>query len=104
MLDLEQATFGSFVYDLAVSANAWCWNGQRICEPAVEAMFAAYEQERSLTSAERNAFVDEARLAAARFTITRITDVFLPANVDEDLRRRKDWREYADRLAYWQGA
>jgi homoserine kinase type II len=104
VLDLEQATFGAFVYDLAVCANAWCWTGQEIWKPSVDAMLDSYECERPLASAERSAFVAEARLAAARFTITRITDVFMPSNVDEDLRRRKDWRDYARRLAFWRAA
>ena len=101
VLDLEQATFGRFAYDLAVSANAWCWDGQAIVRPAVEALLGAYEAVRALDPDERAAFPDECRLAAARFTITRITDVFLPENVDPDLRKRKDWRDYARRLHFW---
>ena len=104
VLDLEQATHGAYVYDLAVSANAWCWDGETIHLPSVEALLAAYEAERPLTPAERAAFTGEARLSAARFTITRITDVFLPANVDDELRRRKDWREYARKLHFWRAA
>ena len=38
---------------------------------------------------------------AARFAITRITDVFLPEGVDPDLRKRKDFREYVRRLEWW---
>jgi homoserine kinase type II len=101
ILDLEQATGGPFAYDLAVSLNAWCWDGREIRREAADAVLAAYERARPLEAAARAALVDEARLAAARFTITRITDVFLPDGVDEDLRRRKDYREYTRRLAYW---
>jgi homoserine kinase type II len=104
VLDLEQATHGAYIYDLAVSANAWCWDGNTIQLAAVDALLAAYEAERPLSAPERAAFTAEARLSAARFTITRITDVFLPANVDEDLRRRKDWREYARKLHFWRAA
>ena len=98
----EQATWGRLVYDLAVCVNAWCWDGARIVDGAERALLGAYQAERPLEPAERAAFVDMARLAAARFTITRLTDVFLPDGVDEELRRRKDWRDYARRLAWWQ--
>lgn len=101
VLDFEQATYGAFVYDLAVAINAWCWTGSRIHKPALEAVLAAYEASRPLAPAERNRLVDEARLGAARFAITRITDVFLREDVDPDLRRRKDFREYVRRLEWW---
>ncbi|HUS66795.1 MAG TPA: homoserine kinase [Kofleriaceae bacterium] len=96
VLDLEQATRGRLLYDLAVSANAWCWDGARVRMDAVDAMLSAYGG-----PIDRAAFVKEARLAAARFTITRITDIALADNVDPDLQRRKDWRDYARRLAFW---
>src|SRR6185312_11433070 len=97
ILDLEQATGGPLLYDLAVALNAWCWDGARIVPEAAEAVLAAYRESApaelgSLAQLDRR-LVDEARLAAARFTITRITDVFLPAGVDEGLKRRKDWRD-----------
>lgn len=101
VLDFEQATYGTLIYDVAVAINAWCWTGSRIHKPAVEAVLAAYEAVRPLDMSERSRLVDEARLAAARFAITRITDVFLPADVDPDLRKRKDFREYIRRLEWW---
>jgi homoserine kinase type II len=101
VLDFEQATYGPLVYDLAVAINAWCWTGSTIAKPAVETLLGAYEAIRPLDERERARLVDEARLVAARFAITRITDVFLPADVDPDLRKRKDFREYIRRLEYW---
>ncbi len=98
VLDLEQATRGSYLYDLAVCANAWCWDGATISNPAVEAMLSAYGKHRPFNS---GGFVAQAALAAARFTITRITDIFLRQDVDDDLRRRKDFRDYLRRLDYW---
>ena len=100
VLDFEQATRGPLIYDLAVTLNAWCWDGATIVRDAAERLIAAYERQVGPV-AERALLVEECRLAAARFTITRITDVFLPENVDEDLRRRKDWRDYARRLSHW---
>lgn len=104
VLDFEQATFGALVYDLAVVINAWCWTGQQIDQGAQAALLTAYEAERPLTAEERQRLPAEVRLAAARFAITRITDVFLPADVDPGLRQRKDYREYLARLAFWQAA
>jgi homoserine kinase type II len=101
VLDFEQATHGPYVYDLAVCINAWCWTGSRIHKPAADAVVAAYEKLRPLDMSEKNRLVDELRLAAARFAITRITDVFLPAGVDPELRKKKDFREYVRRLEYW---
>jgi homoserine kinase type II len=101
ILDFEQATWGALVYDLIVCINAWCWDGTRIHQPAAQALIAAYEAVRPLEPSERRRLVDEARLGSARFAITRITDVFLPAGVDPDLRRRKDYRDYVRRLQYW---
>jgi homoserine kinase type II len=98
VLDLEQATCGSYLYDLAVCANAWCWDGRAIVSAAVDAITAAYARHRAFSS---GGFVAEAALAAARFTITRVTDIFLRSDVDPDLRRRKDYRDYLNRLDYW---
>lgn len=101
VLDFEQATWGIFVYDVAVAINAWCWTGSRIEKAAADAVLAAYEALRPLDFSERSRLVDEARLAAARFSITRITDVFLPEGVDPELRKRKDFRDYIRRLEWW---
>ena len=101
VLDFEQATHGLLIYDVAVALNAWCWTGSRIHKPAVDSVLLAYEAVRPLDQSERARLVDEARLAAARFAITRITDVFLPEGVDPDLRKRKDFREYVRRLEWW---
>ena len=76
----------------------------RLAHPQAGRRFGAgraYEAVRPLDASERARLVDEARLAAARFAITRITDVFLPEGVDPDLRKRKDFREYVRRLEWW---
>jgi homoserine kinase type II len=100
VLDFEQATEGRFVYDLAVSINAFCWDGERITG-AMDALLGAYRRLRPLSDREEAALWSQARLAAARFTITRVTDVWLPTGVDPDLKRRKDYRDYARRLHFW---
>jgi homoserine kinase type II len=102
LLDFEQATHGSLIYDVAVCLTAWCWTGSEIDGSAADAFLAAYTAMRPFDAHERDGLIDAARLAAARFAITRITDVFLPPDVDADLRRRKDYRECVKQLAYWQ--
>jgi homoserine kinase type II len=96
VLDLEQATRGRLLYDLAVCVNAWCWDGRQIRRETADALLQAYGG-----PIDRAALAAEARLVSARFAITRITDVELAPGVDADLRRRKDWRDYARRLQFW---
>ncbi len=94
VLDLEQASFGQRPYDLAVTLLAWCWTDTDLSKPHVEAFCASYQDLVPFSQHERAAFPTELRTAALRFTITRITDVFLPG-AD---RPGKDFRDYFARL------
>ena len=97
ILDFEQASGGSLVYDLAVCINDWCFT----TEPRIDlarALLSGYAQVRTLTAADRDALPYEIRAAAMRFTITRITDVYL-ANVDNP---EKDFRAFLSRCEAWQ--
>jgi len=98
ILDFEQASSGSFAYDLAVCLNDWCWSGAPRPELA-HALLAGYASIRPLTDADREALPIEVRAAAARFTITRITDVYL-AKVDNP---EKDFRAFLTRCEAWRG-
>ena len=98
ILDFEQASGGSLAYDLAVCINDWCWDGSPRLDLA-RALIAGYQRERALTEADREALPEEIRRAAARFTITRITDVYL-ANVPNP---DKDFRAFLARCAAWRG-
>jgi homoserine kinase type II len=94
VLDFESASRGPFVYDLAVTLLAWCYGD--VLEPSLgRAMVAGYGSERALTDAETRAFYTEARLAATRFTITRITDYAMRGG---EGRVMKDWRRFLGRL------
>ena len=59
----------------------------------------AYQRVQPLTAADREAFVIEVRAAAARFTITRITDVYLARVYNPD----KDFRAFLARCHAWRG-
>jgi homoserine kinase type II len=98
ILDFEQASGGSLAYDLAVCLNDWCWTGTPRPELA-SALLAGYRSVRPLTAADRAALPVEVRAAAARFTITRITDVYL-AKVDNS---EKDFRAFLARCLAWKG-
>jgi homoserine kinase type II len=104
VLDFEQATYGRLGYDLAVTLCACAWDEGRVRPDVVagRALIAAYERARgaSLTVDERALLPDEVRLAAARFTLTRLTDIFLRDGVEPDLAARKDFRRYGERLAW----
>ncbi|HEY5924259.1 MAG TPA: homoserine kinase [Kofleriaceae bacterium] len=98
ILDFEQASGGSLVYDLAVCINDWCWTG----EPRIDlarALIAGYERVRTLTDSDREALPYEIRAAAARFTITRITDVYLARLTNPE----KDFRAFLARCEAWRG-
>lgn len=96
LIDFEQASVGSLVYDLAVCLNAWCFD--RDFDPAlIRAMITGYESARRLAAAEIRALPLEARAAALRFTVTRITDVYFMGQDKPD----KDFGHYLVRLERW---
>lgn len=98
ILDFEQASGGSLAYDLAVCINDWCWSGAPRLDLAV-ALVAGYEQVRPLTEGDRVALPIELRASAARFTITRITDVYLAKVANPE----KDFRAFLARCEAWRG-
>jgi homoserine kinase type II len=101
VLDLEQATRGRHLYDLAVAINAWCFTEAGFDAAAMERLLRAYLLSGPHAAIDRSTLGEELRLSAARFTITRITDIHL-REVDPDLKRRKDYRDYLRRLRHWQ--
>lgn len=97
VLDFEAACRGKFVFDLATAVNALCFSGGRYQLPRFEALIAGYESVRTLSLAEWDAFPNELRFSALRFTVTRLRDFFLNP-VDERQRCHKDFREFYERL------
>jgi homoserine kinase type II len=97
VLDFEAASRGKFIFDLATAVNALCFDGQNYQLRRFEAMIAGYEALRALSLAEWDAFPNELRFSALRFTVTRLRDFFLNP-VDEQQRANKDYREFYERL------
>lgn len=98
ILDFEQASAGSLAYDLAVTINDWCWTGTPEIELAL-ALVEGYQRLRPLTSGDRAALPIELRASATRFTLTRITDVYLARVENPD----KDFRAFLARAEAWRG-
>jgi homoserine kinase type II len=97
VLDFEAACRGKFIFDLATAVNALCFDGDNYQLKRFEALIAGYEALRALSLAEWDAFPNELRFSAFRFTVTRLRDFFLNP-VDDQTRVNKDFREFYERL------
>jgi homoserine kinase type II len=95
LLDFESVAWGSFAYDLMVTAFAWCYTDALVV-PHVQAMFEGYASVRRLSEAERAALPIEGALGCLRFATTRITDFELRAAPGE--RPGRDYRRFLTRL------
>jgi homoserine kinase type II len=99
VLDFEAAGRGKFIFDLATAVNALCFEGNRYALKKFESLIAGYETLRTLSLAEWDAFPNELRLSALRFTVTRLRDFFLqPVDGNGQQRLDKDFREFYERL------
>jgi homoserine kinase type II len=97
VLDFEAAGRGKFIFDLATAVNALCFEDGRYALRRFEALIAGYEALRTLSLAEWDAFPNELRFSAFRFTVTRLRDFFLNP-VNERKRINKDFKEFLERL------
>ena len=75
MLDFEAACRGKFIFDLATAVNAVCFTEGKYDLKRFEALIAGYESVRTLSLAEWDAFPNELRFSALRFTVTRLREV-----------------------------
>ena len=94
VIDFEQAAWGRWAYDLAVALLAWCFHDDDFDAALVDEMVRGYQAVRPLTDVERVALPMEARVAAVRFTVTRVTDVYLRSGAPSG----KDFRSYFSRM------
>ncbi|MFQ5666578.1 MAG: homoserine kinase [Candidatus Binatia bacterium] len=97
VLDFEAACRGKFIFDLATAVNALCFEEGRYSLKKFEALIAGYEALRTLSLAEWDAFPNELRFSAFRFTVTRLRDFFLNP-VAERQRINKDFQDFYERL------
>jgi homoserine kinase type II len=99
ILDFEQASSGTVTYDIAVAIHDWCWQQelQQADWSLIAALVGGYQTVSPLTKAEIVALPWDLRMAAARFTVTRMTDVYL-AGLHTD---GKDFRAFLARVNFW---
>ena len=91
VLDFESAAEGPFAFDLAVTMLAWCV-GDELEPDLARALFDGYREVRPIEPGVASSLFVEARLAALRFTVTRITDYAMRAHLGANVPR--DWRRF----------
>jgi homoserine kinase type II len=96
LLDFEQAAWGRFAYDVAVTLLAFTFGRDDFRADVVRALVEGYASVRRPTDEERAAVGPELRFAACRFAVTRITDVHLKRG--EGTPPGKDFGRYLARL------
>ena len=80
LIDFYFAGVDAWLFDLAVCLNDWCMDAQT-AEPQAQnfaALLDAYQQQRPLSSSERELLPALLRAAALRFWISRLWDYHLP--------------------------
>jgi homoserine kinase type II len=97
LIDFEQASWGRFAYDLAVTTLAFGYGRDDFRPEIVRALVEAYAAVRRPTPAEAAGFGAELRFVACRFAVTRITDVHLKREAGAAPGKRFD--RYLARLA-----
>lgn len=95
LLDFESASRGAASFDLMVTMLAWCF-GDGFERDLATALVSGYRSERELSREDVEGLFPAARFAAARFSITRVTDF--------EQRPRgagvyKDYRRFVARLS-----
>jgi homoserine kinase type II len=96
LLDFEQASWGRFAYDIAVTLLAFAFGRDDFRADVVRALLDGYASVRPPTAEERAGFGPELRFVACRFAVTRITDVHLKRG--EGAAPGKDFGRYLARL------
>jgi len=103
LIDFYFAATDLLAYDIAVGLNAWCFEADfSFNVTKARSLLRAYDEVRTLSSAERAALPVLCQGAAIRFLLTRLFDWL---NTPEGaLVTRKDPMEYVRRLRFHLGA
>ena len=97
LLDFEQACTGALIYDLAVTINAWCF-AEVLDAARMRAMVEGYQETQPLAAREMELLGTELRASALRFTITRVTDIYLGPGSEGGGSTGKDFGRFLMRL------
>lgn len=98
IIDFYDACYGSYLYDIAITVNAWCTNiGGKLNQDLVSTFLHSYQSIRMLTHAEKQAWPLILRMAATRFWLSRLEDSItpnVPSSKQGTLTHSKDPMEY----------
>lgn len=80
LIDFYHACSAPYLYDLAVTLNAWCYDEatDHYCHERAAALLGAYEHQRPLSDEERNWLGEMQKAAALRFWLSRLRDSLFP--------------------------
>jgi homoserine kinase type II len=104
IIDFYDACYDNYLYDIAITVNAWCINKSGIEQKNKEAsktlvniFLDSYQSIRPLTDAEKKAWPIMQRIAAMRFWLSRLDDSLnptIPTSQPGILTHSKDPKEY----------
>ncbi len=98
VIDFYDACEGSYLYDVAITVNAWCSNPDGSLDASrYQALLFAYQQIRPFTDNEHAVWPLMLRIAAMRFWLSRLADTLLrpPQPLEKQaLTHNKDPKEY----------
>ncbi len=94
--DFEMACREAYGLDVAITLNAWCFEGGVYLPELCRAFVRGYQDVRPLSPVERANLFGHALYGAVRFTASRIRDYHL-SPLPPDKLVRKDYRTYLDR-------
>lgn len=88
-IDFYYACHDVLAYDVAIAVNDWCLTTDgEFDEPRLNAFMQAYTEVRPFTDAEKNVWQGLLSIAALRFWLSRLYDLYFPA--EGELTHAKD--------------
>jgi homoserine kinase type II len=96
LFDFEMACREAYGLDLAITLNAWCFDGWEFQPELCRALLRGYQVERALGPVERENLFGHALFGAVRFTTSRIRDFHL-SGLPPDKLAPKNFRTWLAR-------
>lgn len=100
LIDFYFACTDAYAYDVAITINAWCFDGRACNLTRMRQLLKQYEAQRPLSAAEKEALPVLLRGAALRFLLTRAHDWLF--HEQSALVTPKDPLEYVAKLRFHQ--